>query len=202
MMRRRLEVVMAKRDWEEPEGDEFNVDPAAGAYELNLRKLFGESGPMETGRAPEDESAAPRQLQEKEVKVVGVYEQRAQDGQAAFFVMVRDNRDRNLRIYIGQQEAYSISMAMEGRGFNRPLTHDLARTIVDRLGWNIDRVVIDDEYNGIYYAKLSLMQEGNGTGIDIDCRPSDAIALAVRTSAPIYVAEAVLEAEGQKEQEL
>lgn len=193
---------MADRDWEEPEGDEFNVEPTPGSFDLNLESLLGEGIPPSLDGPPEDEVSAPRPLQEKEVKVVGVFEQKAQDHAIAYFVMVRDNRDRNLRIYIGQQEAFSIQIALEGRPSNRPITHDLARNIVDRLGWSIDRVVIDDEYNSIYYAKLTLSRSENGASVEIDCRPSDAIALALRATAPIYVAEAVLEAEGRKEQEL
>ncbi len=193
---------MAQRDWDEPEGDEFNTESSGDPFELDLSRLFGGDDPFAPDREASDESGAPRQLHEKEVRIVGVYEQRAHDQPPAFFVMVRDNRDRNLRIYIGQNEAYSISMAVEGRQFSRPLTHDLTKIVIERLGWTVDRIVVDDEYNGIYYAKISLVQGENGKGLDIDCRPSDAIAIAVRTRAPIYVAEAVLEAEGRKEQEL
>jgi bifunctional DNase/RNase len=195
------ETPMPDRDWDETEGDEFNVEPFAGAQELDLRKLFPE-GPGRLPDAGDDESRAPRDLDEKEVRIVGVYEQRGHDNEVAFFVMVRDNRDRHLRIYIGQQEAYSISMAVEGRAFNRPLTHDLAVLIVERLGWSVERVIVDDEYNGIFYAKLSLTSGDGARTVDIDCRPSDAIALAVRAQAPIYVAEDVLEHEGSREQEL
>jgi bifunctional DNase/RNase len=193
---------MATRDWNEPEGDEFGVEFSGQPYELNLESLFGDASALEPGRDAEDESRRPRELNEKEVHIVGVYEQRAHDGQIAYFVAVQDNRDRHLRIYIGQHEAYSISMGIEGRGFNRPLTHDLAATIIDRLGFSVDRVTVDDEYNGIYYAKLSLSSTENGKTLDVDCRPSDAIAVAVRAQAPLYVAEAVLESEGRKEPEI
>lgn len=193
---------MAARDWDEPEGDEFGVEFSGQPYELNLGNLFGDAVPLEPGREAEDESRRPRALNEKEVRIVGVYEQRAHDNQIAYFVAVQDNRERNLRIYIGQHEAYSISMGIEGRGFNRPLTHDLASTIIDRLGFSVERVTVDDEYNGIYYAKLGLSNAESGKALEIDCRPSDAIAIAVRTQAPLYVAESVLEAEGRKEQEL
>lgn len=196
---------MAQRDWEEGQGDDFGVDPFSDPLELDLSRLFGEEA-FAPGRAAPDESGAPRELREKEVRIVGVYEQRGQGQPPVYFVLVRDNRDRNLRIYIGNTEAYAIQSAVEGRQANRPLTHDLAKILIERMGWSVDRIVVDDEYNGIYYAKLSLIQAGNGAGngssMDVDCRPSDAIALAVRARAPIYVAEDVLEAEARKEQEL
>ncbi|HEY3268426.1 MAG TPA: bifunctional nuclease family protein [Armatimonadota bacterium] len=193
---------MAERDWEEREGDEFGGELPSHPFELDLNRLFGNANPEDMARGAEDESRAPRKLFEKEVHIVGVYEQRAHDGTVAYFVMVRDNRDRNLRIYIGQHEAYSISMAMEGRPVSRPLTHDLLKIVVERLGWHVDRIIIDDEYNGIYYAKLGLVSPSNGQAQEVDCRPSDALAIAVRSASPIYVAEAVLEAEGRTEQEL
>jgi bifunctional DNase/RNase len=193
---------MAERDWNEREGGEFSEGLSGEPFDLSLRRLFGDGDPLDASRSLPDGAGEPRKLLEKEVRIVGVYEQRTQERPPDYFVLVRDNRDRNLRIYIGQSEAYSISMAIEGRAPNRPMTHDLARIIVERLGWAVDRVIVDDEYNGIYYAKLTLV-EGAGTGVlDIDCRPSDAIALAVRARAPLYVAESVLEAEGRKEQEL
>jgi len=192
---------MAERDWNEREGGEFGDGLSGEGFELSLRRLFGEDS-MDAGRPAPEDSAAPRKLLEKEVRIVGVYEQRTHERPPDYFVLVRDNRDRNLRIYIGQNEAFSISMAIEGRSPNRPMTHDLAKIIVDRLGWAVDRVIVDDEYNGIYYAKLTLVEAAGEGVLDIDCRPSDAIAIAVRARAPLYVAEEVLEAEGRKEQEL
>jgi bifunctional DNase/RNase len=192
---------MAERDWNEREGGDFGEELSGEPFELNLRRLFGDGDPLESSRAVPDDGVPPKLL-EKEVRIVGVYEQRTQERPPDYFVLVRDNRDRNLRIYIGQTEAYSISMAIEGRSPNRPMTHDLANIIVERLGWAVDRVIVDDEYNGIYYAKLTLVEAAGEGVLDIDCRPSDAMALAVRARAPLYVAEAVLEAEGRKEQEL
>jgi bifunctional DNase/RNase len=75
------------------------------------------------------------------------------------------------------------------------MTHDLTRNILTRLGVSIDRVVIDDLWQGTFYAKIYLLH--GDEEIEIDSRPSDAIALALRFRAPIYMAESVLEAEGQ-----
>ncbi|NMC81939.1 MAG: bifunctional nuclease family protein [Armatimonadetes bacterium] len=191
---------MGTHDWDEPEGEEPNGP--SGPFELDWRRLFGEDHPLFDDSPAEDESHAPRDLNEKQVRVVGIYEQRASDNQMVYFVLVRDHRDRELRIYIGQHEAYSIHVAMENRGFVRPLTHDLSRILIEKLGWAVERVIVDDEYKGIYYAKLCLLSNTGCEPVEIDCRPSDAIAIAVRCQAPIFVAESVFEAEIRKEQEL
>ena len=94
-------------------------------------------------------------------------------------------------IWIGTAEALSISIALEGAVTPRPLTHDLIKILLDRLSATVEAVLVDDLYNNTYYAKLSVRV--NGKLMDIDCRPSDAIAVALRTKVPIYVADAVLE---------
>jgi len=140
--------------------------------------------------APED--GEERRLEEKEVKVVGVYEhQEATASQPAAFVLLRDNRGRSVLIWIGRPEAFAISVALEGASADRPMTHDLMKNIVYRLGGRIDRIVIDDLWHDTYYAKIHLAL--NGTSVEIDSRPSDAIALGLRAKAPIYMAESVIE---------
>jgi bifunctional DNase/RNase len=124
-----------------------------------------------------------------EVQIEGIY---ASDsaGNTSRFVLVSDG-DRKLPILIGGFEATAITLPLEGQRPDRPLTHDLIRNILERLDIRLDRVVIDDLWNGIYYAKLYLR---NGKEeIEIDARPSDAIALAVRFDSPIYVADAILD---------
>jgi bifunctional DNase/RNase len=143
-------------------------------------------------RAGEMENLKPRKLYEKEVKVMAVYEQTSITGQKAYFVLLRDNYNREIKIYVGYPEATSISMVSEGISFVRPLTHDLLKNVIERLGWKVERVTIDDLYNDTFYAKLTLVNDDRM--IDIDCRPSDAIALALRAKAPIYVAEDVIRA--------
>ncbi len=147
---------------------------------------------------PERENLTPKKLYEKEVKVVAVYEQHTPfSGTRAFFVQLRDNAGRELKVYVGLPEATSISMATEGVNFRRPLTHDLTQIIIERMGWKIDRVTIDDLYNETFYAKLSLTRHNEL--VDIDCRPSDAIALALRARVPVYVAEEVLAAAARED---
>jgi len=157
------------------------------------RNLFDsiESRSSDSFFTSENENRFPRALNEKEVKVDNVYLQQ-QDGGGQHFVLLRDNRARRVVIYVGQFEALAISLAMEGEDPVRPFTHDLTKLIIDKLDATIDRVVIDDLWNEVFYAKITL-QKSNGTTVDIDARPSDAIALAIRTKSPIYMAEVVLE---------
>ncbi|HEY3281941.1 MAG TPA: bifunctional nuclease family protein [Armatimonadota bacterium] len=173
--------------------------PGEGPGDTN-RDLPGEGAPRNDEsiewdqklreRAGEAENLMPRKLYEKEVRLSAVYEQQHASGQCAYFVELVDKRDRKVKIYVGHPEASSISMASEGQSFSRPLTHDLLRSVVERLGYRVERIIIDDLYNDTFYAKLTLI--GDNRTLDIDCRPSDAIAVAVRTKAPIYIAEDVI----------
>jgi uncharacterized protein len=97
-----------------------------------------------------------------------------------------------LPIWIGPAEAASIALALRGEKYQRPLTHDLACTIIDGLGARLDKVVITDQREGTYFGKLYLQRDQELIGID--ARPSDCIALALRSDAPIFLAEKVLEA--------
>lgn len=153
---------------------------------------FGGEVSGEEPLTPEElEARRSRELNEKEVKVVGVYQ--APHGGA--FVLLRDSRSRNLPIWIDESQAVSISLAIgDGNGPARPMTHDLMKLLVERLGGSIDYILVDDLYNNVYYAKIALRQGDKSH--EIDCRPSDAIAVGVRFKAPIYVADHVLE-EGQ-----
>lgn len=141
----------------------------------------------------EDEIPPPgRDLDEKEVQVVGVYEHAdPAGGQPAALVLLRDARGRSVPIFIGRFEAMAIWLALEGTSADRPLTHDLLNNVISRMGGTIERILIDDLWNNTYYAKLTITV--NGKTLEIDSRPSDGIALAVRAKAPIYMAEAVLE---------
>jgi bifunctional DNase/RNase len=143
--------------------------------------------PLDNG-LPERESGAMGDLVEVQVEGVFVAEN---DGNISRFVLVSDG-DRKLPIMIGAFEAQAIQLVVEGRRPDRPMTHDLYKNTLDRLGVTVERVVIDDFWNTVYYAKLHL-RSGNEE-MEIDSRSSDAIALAMRFEAPIYVAEGILEA--------
>lgn len=99
--------------------------------------------------------------------------------------------DRYLPIWIGPWEASSIAMRLQGVTPERPLTHDLFAAAVAGLGARVSRVVIADLADETYHARLFLLHDGRE--IEVDARPSDALALAVRTDVRVYADEAVLE---------
>ncbi len=101
------------------------------------------------------------------------------------------NGNRRLPIIIGQAEAQAIALEIEGFKPLRPLTHDLMKQIIDNLGAAVLEIIVDELRDNTFYAKIIL--EVSGFTNEIDSRPSDAIALAVRTQSPIYVADSVLE---------
>ena len=86
---------------------------------------------------------------------------------------------------------HAIQMTLRGERKARPLTHDLIKSVLDRLNGTLDRVVIDDLWNTTYYAKLYL--KVGKEEIEIDARPSDSIAIAVRSDAPIFVSDGILD---------
>ncbi len=96
-----------------------------------------------------------------------------------------------LPIWIGVYEANAIAMEIEKSVAQRPMTHDLVKNIVDQLGASVERVVINDLVDNTFYALLELNLNGNK--LMIDSRPSDAIALALRSDCPIFVSEHVMQ---------
>lgn len=111
----------------------------------------------------------------------------------AYAILLKEmNGNRRLPIIIGAFEAQAIALEIEGIKPPRPLTHDLLKQMVDNLGASINEVIIDELRENTFYAKIIL--EISSLTNEIDARPSDAIALAVRSQAPIYVADSVMEA--------
>jgi len=102
--------------------------------------------------------------------------------------------DRYLPIWIGPSEADAIAVKLQGVNVPRPLTHDLLRLVIDTLGAHVNSVIVTDLKNDTFYAKITL--EIDGGQMEVDSRPSDALALAVRVEAPIYVEESVLDKAG------
>jgi bifunctional DNase/RNase len=98
--------------------------------------------------------------------------------------------ERSFPIVIGIFEATSIDRRVKGMSSPRPLTHDLIASVVEQMGGEIQDIVISDLQDHTYYAKLRIRRDGEL--IEVDCRPSDAVALAVTTRVPIYVNEEVL----------
>jgi len=124
-----------------------------------------------------------------EVKVVNV----AIDVKSNMPVIILKEKEgeKTLPIWVGLFEAQAIALALENVKPPRPLTHDLTKSIIEKLKGKVDRVVINDLKNNTFYARI-LMRK-NGESIQVDSRPSDAIALALRLKVPIYIDEGVLD---------
>lgn len=186
------------KDDDEPIGPGFEDDSSEGEPKPNECQKF------EGGLTSEIENRQPRQVEEKEVQVVGVYEHQEQGLGPGFsppaFVLLRDKQGRQVLIFIGRPEAFAISLALEDKTVDRPLTHDLMKSIIDHVGGKVERVLIDDIWQDTYYAKITLTV--NGKTQEIDCRPSDAVALALRVKAPVFMAEYVLEQASISEEQL
>ncbi len=109
-------------------------------------------------------------------------------------ILKEKTSDRYLPIWIGPAEAEAIAVQLQEVPVARPLTHDLLRSMIDHLGGVVRSIVVHDLNNDTFYAKIVV--ELAGKTIEVDSRPSDALALAVRVSVPIYAEEAVLEKAG------
>jgi bifunctional DNase/RNase len=135
-----------------------------------------------------DRSEAP------EESTVEVLVQRvALDERAQSPVVILAEREgaRRLPIWIGYPEATSIANELQAMPSPRPNTHDLAKRLIDGLEGSVARVVVTDLSGGVYYARIVLAR--NGHTVEIDARPSDAIAIALRTRAPVFVNEVLFE---------
>lgn len=112
-------------------------------------------------------------------------------------VLLKDAKiERYLLIHIGEWESYAIASELQGHKPMRPLTHDLLTTILERLDTRVTSVLIHSLQGEVFYATLFL--ERGDQHLEIDARPSDSIAIAVRTDAPIFVEEEVFEQAGLK----
>lgn len=110
----------------------------------------------------------------------------------AYAILLKEREgSRRLPIIIGSFEAQAIALELEGIRPPRPLTHDLIKNIIDNLGASVVEVIVDELRENTFFAKIIL--DVSSMTNEIDARPSDAIAIAVRTQSPIYVAESVME---------
>ena len=109
-------------------------------------------------------------------------------------ILKEANADRYLPIWIGPAEADAIAVKLQDVSVPRPLTHDLLRSVISDLGAAVNSIIVSDLSNDTFYAKIIL--EIDGKSLEVDCRPSDAIALAVRAKAPIFADESVLDKAG------
>ena len=125
----------------------------------------------------------------KRLEVIGV---RVEMPSSQPIVLLRETGgDRYLPIWIGAVEATSIAFAQQGVLPPRPLTHDLLKDLLLAVGSNLEQVEISEMKDGVFYATLKL-----ANGVELSARPSDAIALALRTGSPIFGGEALLDAVG------
>lgn len=104
-------------------------------------------------------------------------------------LLIDESELKALPIWVGPFEAHAIALALQGVRLDRPLTHDLLKGICDRLEARLSMVVINDVKDGAYFAELHMWHHDRE--LVIDSRPSDAIALALRTETPIYLTEKV-----------
>jgi len=110
-------------------------------------------------------------------------------------VLLKDlNEERYLPIWIGSAEADAITIRLQGIKVPRPLTHDLLKNFILALGARVSYVVVSELRHDTFFARITV--EANGRRFEIDSRPSDAIALAVRMEVPIYISEEVMEQAG------
>lgn len=130
-------------------------------------------------------------MQKVQCEILGLSSSPSTGG--AYAILLREiGASRRLPIIIGAFEAQAIALEIEGIKPPRPLTHDLLKHMIDNLGAGVTEIIIDELRENTFYAKIIL--EVSGLTNEIDARPSDAIALAVRARSPIYVAESVMEA--------
>lgn len=116
-------------------------------------------------------------------------------------VVLKDiNDDRYLPIWIGQFEAEAIMVWLQEREqVRRPLTHDLLKSAIEEMGGQVRHILVNDIRGDIYYAKIVIEQDGRE--LEIDSRPSDAIALAVRVKCPIFISEYVMDKSAKRPEE-
>jgi bifunctional DNase/RNase len=109
-------------------------------------------------------------------------------------ILKEKNSDRYLPIWIGPSEADAIAVKLQGVAVPRPLTHDLLNSVIEKLDATVNSILVNDLKNDTFFAKIFL--DVDGKQVEVDSRPSDALALAVRTGVPIYAEEAVLDNAG------
>ena len=124
------------------------------------------------------------------VRVKGVYIAESEGSSPSPVVLLEDERARIVPIFVGLSEAVSIHHALSGELAPRPMTHDLFISVLECLSASIINVLIDDLEEGIYYARLTIKSDGKQS--EIDARPSDCLALALRSRASIEVQEKVV----------
>jgi bifunctional DNase/RNase len=109
-------------------------------------------------------------------------------------ILKEKETSRYLPIWIGAAEADAIAVKLQGTAVLRPLTHDLMQSVIDKLGGKVNSIIVRDLQKDVFFAKIVINRDGEQ--MEIDSRPSDAIALAVRAQVPIFAEEDVLDRGG------
>jgi len=138
----------------------------------------------------EPEELKDDELVEMAVERIGI----SKDGYQPVAILKEIGGELRLPIWIGLLEANAISVVLEGVQLPRPLTSDLLRSVIDKMGASVNYIVVNDLKENTFYANIIL--KANWLQMTIDSRPSDAIAIALRTEAPIYATKAVIEKAG------
>jgi uncharacterized protein len=118
------------------------------------------------------------------------------DSNTPIIILKTEDSEQVIPIWIGLLEATAIASALRGMAFDRPMTHDLLKNVVETLGGTLVKIEVSDIVNDTYYARIHIATELEE--IEMDARPSDAVALALRFEAPIYVDDRVIEKSGKK----
>ena len=156
---------------------------AVGGRHLCLLLIAAVVAACSCGRSPSTGASTAAELSPDDVRVQ-VARVGFDDETGSHYVLLLDETEsRELPIMIGESEAQAIMLALHGIKPERPFTHDLIRSIIGQTGNRVDRIVIADMRDEIYYATIYM----DGGRYSIDSRPSDAIALAMGMNAPIYV---------------
>lgn len=134
-----------------------------------------------------------------EMELIGV---RVQMPTNAPILLLRetDGQRRTVPIYIGGPEAHAIDLALSGTQTARPMTHDLITVLLEGLGCTVEKVLVTELRQGTFYAEL-VLRDASGEDHVFSARPSDAIAIAVRTESPIFAEEALVEEAGITEED-
>ena len=125
-----------------------------------------------------------------QVEILGLSTSSSSGGAYALVLGESEGGGRRLPIIIGAFEAQAIALELEKIQPPRPMTHDLLRDLLDQVGGDVVAVIISELRDGTFYARVRFVHEGEE--LELDSRPSDAVALAVRVDSPIYVSEQVL----------
>jgi len=148
---------------------------------LFVERAEDPAGPMRQG---EREATVPVLMELKRIIINEIHD-------SQIILLQEVDGERSFPIVIGLFEAMSIEKRVKGIQFPRPMTHDLILNVIDQLGGDLQDVYINELREHTYYAKLRVKKDGEI--FEVDCRPSDAIPVAVSAKVPIYVAEDVIE---------